>query len=289
MQNNKFDGSEYQDAFGGAKKIHQAIPIPPELGGRVGAALSSARPGHGMAWRKTAVSAAAVLALFIISVNASPAFAKTVYRVPVLGNVARVFTLWRYSEQSDARQIRIEVPSVSNTGHAELEARVNHEIQSKIDTILEESKKRSESERKAYLETGGKAEDFIPVTVDVNYEVKCSNESTLSFVINKTEVRASSNTEQVFYNIDLKTGKEITLPELLGKDYRKIADASITKQIAELKKDPKNMFFEGDEGFHGISSDQHFYINTKGNPVICFDKYAIAPGYMGLLEFEIAK
>ena len=73
MQNNKFDGSEYQDAFGGAKKIHQAIPIPPELGGRVGAALSSARPGHGMAWRKTAVSAAAVLALFIISVNASPA------------------------------------------------------------------------------------------------------------------------------------------------------------------------------------------------------------------------
>ena len=41
-------------------------------------------------------------------------------------------------------------------------------------------------------------------------------------------------------------------------------------------------------GFETIEAEPDFYVNEKGNPVIVFEKYAIAPGAMGEVEFEIA-
>ncbi|MCH1968737.1 RsiV family protein [Romboutsia hominis] len=39
--------------------------------------------------------------------------------------------------------------------------------------------------------------------------------------------------------------------------------------------------------FKFIDKNQDFYINKNGELVICFDKYDVAPGYMGLVEFTI--
>ena len=36
-----------------------------------------------------------------------------------------------------------------------------------------------------------------------------------------------------------------------------------------------------------IKKDQPFYINDKGELVICFDEYEVAPGSAGLVEFVI--
>ncbi|MDF2950278.1 MAG: protein of unknown function DUF3298-containing protein, partial [Sedimentibacter sp.] len=33
--------------------------------------------------------------------------------------------------------------------------------------------------------------------------------------------------------------------------------------------------------------NQSFYINSENKLIISFDKYEVAPGYMGVLEFEI--
>lgn len=41
--------------------------------------------------------------------------------------------------------------------------------------------------------------------------------------------------------------------------------------------------------FLGISEDAKFYINENNRPVIVFEKYEIAPGSSGEIEFEIAK
>ena len=40
-------------------------------------------------------------------------------------------------------------------------------------------------------------------------------------------------------------------------------------------------------GFVGISEDVKFYINGHNRPVIVFEKYEIAPGSAGEVEFEI--
>ena len=63
-----------------------------------------------------------------------------------------------------------------------------------------------------------------------------------------------------------------------------------------MAEDENNLYFGfgGDDtmqeaGFKTISDDTPFYINENGNPVIVFEKYEIAPGYMGYQEFEITK
>ena len=43
------------------------------------------------------------------------------------------------------------------------------------------------------------------------------------------------------------------------------------------------------EGFQSVDENTKFYINKDGNPVVCFEKYEVAPGYMGFQEFEIDK
>ena len=39
--------------------------------------------------------------------------------------------------------------------------------------------------------------------------------------------------------------------------------------------------------FQSVREDSTFYVNEKGNLVIVFDEYEVAPGYMGSVEFEI--
>ena len=46
-------------------------------------------------------------------------------------------------------------------------------------------------------------------------------------------------------------------------------------------------FFSEDGGFEKIIPDQNFYITSDHKLVISFDKYEAAPGYMGILTFEI--
>ena len=37
----------------------------------------------------------------------------------------------------------------------------------------------------------------------------------------------------------------------------------------------------------GLHGGQPFYLGVDGNPVVMFEEYEIAPGYMGIQEFEI--
>ena len=38
-----------------------------------------------------------------------------------------------------------------------------------------------------------------------------------------------------------------------------------------------------------VDEDADFYISADGNPVVCFGEYEIAPGFMGIQEFEIER
>lgn len=41
------------------------------------------------------------------------------------------------------------------------------------------------------------------------------------------------------------------------------------------------------EPFTQINPDQQFYISSNHKLVISFDEYEVAPGFMGIVEFEI--
>ena len=62
------------------------------------------------------------------------------------------------------------------------------------------------------------------------------------------------------------------------------------EQIAQRSQDPANSYWDGSGGIQGFTSirdGQPFYLGVDGNPVVMFEEYEIAPGYMGIQEFEI--
>ncbi len=274
-----------------AKKSYEEIEIPEGYSARVEEALASqpCRKRSRRTWYRPAIQiAAACCALFVILVNSSEVFAKNLYDLPVIGTVARIFTFREYKEEDEYNYINIKVPAIQNTGNNALEDRINQEITFKINQIIEEAKEHAREYYEAYKATGGEESTFHPVELYVDYTIYYQSGELLSFVIDKCETFASAYTEKYYYNIDLKYGRELTLHDVLGDGYLERVNDQIRAQITQrVESDENQSFFEGEEGFSGISENQHFYINEKGKVVVVFDRYSIAPGYMSFPAFEI--
>ena len=182
----------------------------------------------------------------------------------------------------------MRLPALENTGHTDLEQQINQEISTRIQAVIDAAEARARETKEAYVATGGDPDDYMPVIIDVDYEVKCQNDQYLSFVINKTETRASAYTEFYTYNIDLETGKELTLRDLLGPNWMETVNTQVEAEIARRAQDPDNIYWTEEQGgFQGIEEDQPFYLNQEERPVVVFEKYELGPGSMGSQEFVI--
>ncbi len=280
-----------------ARRAYNAIRLPEELPDAVQDAMRQARrecraerSGKGRAARYAVCAAACLCVIFVAALNAVPVFAQELYGMPVLGHMARIFTLNRFEETNEESYVQVEIPAIENTGHTALEKRINDEIATRINAQVDQAKQRAKDYYTAYLETGGKKEEFIPIRIQINYDVKCNNGDALSFVVTYSESGASVYQETTFYNIDLETGKELTLPDLLGDEYIQKANEAVRAGIeADEAADPDNQYFHEEDfgAFTTITEDQKFFINEAGHVTIVFDKYEIAPGYMGQREFEV--
>lgn len=278
-----------------AKQTYNSIEIPQELGYVVNRAIhqNKVHKRYSMqTWLKGATATfATTFALFVILLNTNESFAKAMEEVPILGSIAEVFTIREYKEENDVELIDAKVPAIRNTGHTDLEDRINYEISSKINEVLEEAKQRAEDYRDAVLATGGTMEDFIPTQINVDYEITYQDDKLISFVITKSESSASAYQEQYFYNIDIQNGRELNLKDVLGEDYKEIVDTEVNKQIKERRAEDEenNLYFTAEEGgFSGIENEyQDFFINEDKKVTIVFQKYEIAPGAMGIQNFVI--
>ena len=282
------------EKWSGARARYEAAPVPEELNFAVAAAVRAGgrERKRRRVVRRSLATLASCCACFVLLVNVSPVFARAVYEMPVLGSLARVVTVKQYAIEDKDHLIDVRLPALENTGNTDLEQRINLEIQTRINGVLAEAEDRARQTREAYVATGGAEEDFIPIIISVDYEIKCQNERCLSFILTKTETIASAYTEIYCYNIDLETGKELTLQDVLGPGYREIANAAVRTEIDRRIREEGAGYFDGTdgvEGFQSVTDGQLFYINGAGNPVVLFEKYEIAPGYMGTQEFEIAR
>lgn len=109
---------------------------------------------------------------------------------------------------------------------------------------------RAQEYRTAFLETGGGtpeewAEHNIRITV--GYEIKQQNRDYLSFIVRGTPNWSNVYNESRYNNLDLRTGKLVTLKDMLGGGYEKLANESIREQIAERQK-AVEVFFTSEEG-----------------------------------------
>lgn len=262
------------------KSKYKNTPIPDELDFVVKKAIKQSKKRHGSRM-KSLVGVGAAAIIFVTGINASPAFAKALSDVPLVGSLVKVLTFTEYKVDEETANANIKVPAITNMENKTLEATLNNKY-------LEESKKLYSdftAETEELKKNGGGH-----TGVDSGYEVKTDNDQILSigrYVVNTV---GSSSTTFKYDTIDKKNQLLITLPSLFKDDsYISLISENIKEQMRQqMKADPDKTYWVDDQmDFDRIAKDQSFYINNEGKLVISFDKYEAAPGYMGMVEFII--
>ena len=258
--------------------------IPEELNILVKQTLSKKKKGKA---RNIWIAVAAAVILFITTVKTSSTVAYAFEDVPVLGKIVKLITFREYKVDDGTYNANIKVPAIENLDNKELEASLNEKYLAENEKLYEQFTADMEEIKK----NGGGH-----LGVESGYEIKTDNKQILSIARYNVNIVGSSSTTMKFDTIDKKNEVLITLPSLFkNNDYISIISENIKEQMrAQMKKNSQKVYWvtgTGDElftePFEKISKDQNFYINKQGKLVISFDKYEVAPGYMGVVEFVI--
>ena len=270
------------------KENYNNIEIPKELDDVINDAFKESEDkkieNNKKDWRRNMknmkkwYASVAAVGLIIVSVNASSTFATSLENIPVIGNIIKIVNFNNYRINKDGMDVSISLPEVSSDSK-DLEYKLNKEFEKEG----KEAYKKYEAEV-AKLEKEGKT---THKSADIWSETIAENDKTASIAIYNTEIEASAATSRKIYNINKEDKTVLTLEGMFGNnDYVDILSKNILSQMKErTKKDSNDVYFV-DNTFK-IKKDQTFYINDKGELVICFDEYEVAPGSAGLVEFVI--
>ena len=149
-----------------------------------------------------------------------------------------------------------------------------------------------EQDRKEIVEAGNLGHESI----FSDYKIITNDSHLFTLRIDTTISQGGSINISKFYHIDKENDKIITLPDLfiVDSNYVEVLSSYIKAEMRQKMANDEGVsyFIDSEEGFtewdfHQIKEDQNFYKNDKGNLVLVFDEYEVAPGYMGIVEFEI--
>lgn len=274
------------DRLKNLEKQYKDVPIPQNLEAVVEESLKKGRKKkRAPKWVMGSVAAAA---LFTASLNVSPAMARNLADIPVIGSIVEVLTFVSYEVEKDKYSANIEVPKI-NGSSSEIAA-LNEKYAAEGKALYEQFKEEMDSMDKS---GGGH------LGVDSGYIVATDTDQILSvgrYVVNTV---GSSSTVMKYDTIDKQKEIVITLPSLFKNDaYVSIINENVIEQMREQANasNGEKVYWVSGAGipdeelfdqFTTIKSDQNFYITAEGKLVIVFDKYEVAPGYMGVVEFEI--
>ena len=237
---------------------------------------------------RAAGGAAAALLAITIMANSGAAIAHAMEKIPLIGSIAKVVTFREYESSTNNMEANIKIPEISVENE---DGTVNEESTQKINKSIEEYT----DEIIARYEADVKAADGEGnMSVNLDYTVIKDSDRLFSIRFDQLLVMASGTQLVKIYHIDKQTGEMINLAGLFreGTDFITPISDNIKKQMKEqMEADEMITYWLDSEtpewDFQSVREDSTFYVNEKGNLVIVFDEYEVAPGYMGSVEFEI--
>jgi len=275
------------------KREYMNTPIPKELDFYVKKALKES--GVSILQRKnkfriTGIAAASIIAavtILTVGINTNQAFAKTLSEVPIVGSIVKVLTFKEYTINDGTFNANIKIPAIDGLENKKLESSLNEKYLAENKMLYD----RFVADMKDLKEKDGGH-----LGVNSGYVIKTDTDRILSvgrYVVNTV---GSSSTTFKFDTIDRKKEVLITLPSLFKDDsFIGVLSENIKEQMREQHKSDNNKIYwvegiplQANIGlFEKISMNQNFYINAADKLVISFNKYEVAPGYMGVVEFVI--
>jgi len=237
--------------------------------------------------KRTLMSAATILLMITVMVNSSASLAHAMEKIPVLGAIVRVVTFRQYENSTDYTQAEIAIPKIGteteeNAALEEGTQQINRNVEAYTQELIAMYE----------AEVAENAEAYLDVVLD--YTVLDTNERLFSLRFDQLIARASGEQQVKIYHMDQQTGQVVELKDLFvgDADYVTLISEHIKTQMREgMAADEAVVYWVDDEmeemNFASIREDQTFYINEAGKLMIVFHEYEAAPGYMGIVEFEI--
>lgn len=267
------------------KKDYDAVEIPIELEDVVKESIRQAKaaPKKHLFLKQWSIGVAAAAALFIGSINMSPAMAQSIANIPGLGAIVEVFTVQKMALDDKTYQANLDTPAIDGLENEELQASLNNKY-------IEENKALFEKFEKEVADMKEVGDGHLGI--DTGYEVLTDTAQLLSIARYETNTVGSSSTTMKYDTIDKQENILITLPSLFkDEQYIEVISSYIADEMKrQMATDGEVSYFLEDEfegHFERINLNQNFYITDHHKLVISFDKYEIAPGYMGIVTFEI--
>ena len=236
---------------------------------------------------KSVIAAAVAGIVFVGSINLSSEISYALSEVPVLGSIVRVLTFKTFELKDNNFDAQLKTPAIEGLD-SKLEAMLNEKYLDENQKLYDDFMKEIDEMKKADM-------DEAHMGIASGYEVKTDTDKLLvigRYVVNTV---GSSSTTIKYDTIDKQNKLLITLPSLFKDEaYIDIISENIKAQMKEQMKDENNVYWledemMGDENFSKIDKNQSFYITKDNQLVIAFDKYEVAPGYMGNPEFIIPR
>lgn len=232
-------------------------------------------------------AAAAACVAIVVLANTSQNIAYAMQDIPFIGSLIRVVTVYKKDFNDDYHHADISVPQVeAQTGLEEPIDYINADIKQLTDSVI-----------RAFEQDVDELPDSH-FGLSIDYKTVTNTDEWFTLKLTLHYEAGSSNTEYRFYHIDKKAGKIVYLPDLFDENYDYVTDISteIIRQMNEqmdadsnkmywIRREENSSFYE----FEKIDKKQNFYFAEDGSLIIVFQKYEVAPGYMGTCEFKIPK
>lgn len=238
---------------------------------------------------KATTSVAAAALILIILANSGASISHAMEQLPIIGAIVKVVTFREYTHQENNMEANIKVPKVQieNEEGKTLDnatQNLNDSIQAYTDEIIAAY----EADVKA---AGGEGTQAVAL----DYEVVTDNDKLFSLRFHQTITMAGATQMEKIYHIDKQTGELITLKDLFqdGTDYQTPIYENIRQQMKEQMTQDESKIYWVDSDmpeweFTELPETVNFYVNEAGKLIIVFDEYQVAPGYMGVVTFEIS-
>jgi len=272
-----------------AKAAEEQSEIPASVKDKIEKTLADlpekkANPASVRVLPKAAAAAACfIFIVFFLFPNISVTYAHALEQLPVIGDLVRVVTIRNYFYADEYHELDVYVPQV-DIENSEAFDLINKDIDELTDALVQQF----------YSDLAAIGDDGHG-SVYADYQTVTDTERWFTLKIRVTEASGSSNTYFKYYHVNKQTGSIVRLGDLAADNrfYERI-EQEIQKQMRTEMEQNSDLIYWTEDSVIGkylrsVSPDHNFYWNKDGDLVIPFDKYEIAPGYMGTPEFTISK
>ena len=232
--------------------------------------------------RITAMAASVFFVVMVLLPNVSPAYARSMEQIPVSGDLVQLFTIRTYLYDENLHNLDAQIPAVRDPENPDASRLINKDVDELTGEVI-----RQFYEELEFAEGRGVG------SIHIDYELLTSTDRWFTMKLMVEETRGSTNSYARYYHIDRMAGTYVRFGDLVREeDFGKLEEMIRRQMEQQMAADPEIVYLEDartGSSFVRLDTDQSFYLNADGDLVIVYDRYEVAPGFMGCPEFVLPR